>query len=78
MTATDGNEDGDADEDEDDEDELSERDLNTYIRASAAWEVANEALADQQTIPGFGFMSYGIVALGMMNDIMKKARKLYQ
>lgn len=51
-------------------------DLDTYIRASAAWQVANDALTDD--VEAFGPSSFGLIALGIMLQIMKKARKLSQ
>lgn len=71
-----GRDQDDEDEDEDDEDVVSERDLEAYYRASAAWRVANDALADDSD--AFGPSSFGLVALGVMLEIMKKVRRVSQ
>jgi hypothetical protein len=63
----------DDDDDDDDEDMLSEEDLERYIRAAAAWTVAVEALQDE---PRFGPCSFGLIALGEILGIVKKAKQL--
>lgn len=78
MEGTDvvGEQDDEDDNEEEDEDILSDRDLESYRRASAAWQVANDALAEDAE--AFGPSSFGVIALGVMLEIMKKARNLLQ
>lgn len=64
------------DDDEEDEDILSDRDLESYRRAAAAWQAANDAL--EEDAEAFGPSSFGLIALGVMLEIMKKARYLLQ
>ncbi|KIY66410.1 RdRP-domain-containing protein [Cylindrobasidium torrendii FP15055 ss-10] len=65
------------DEDEDDEEALSDRDIATFERAAAAWDVALADVLDddEEGEVSFGSASFGIVALGVMLDIAKKARQ---
>jgi hypothetical protein len=68
-------EDYEDDEDEDEDgDQLSLQDSQTFMRAAAAWQVSVEKLSDEG--PLFGPASFGLIALGLMLDIVKKARKL--
>jgi RNA-dependent RNA polymerase len=66
-------EDDDEDEDED-EDHLSPQDSETFMRAAAAWQISFEKLSEEE--PLLGPASFGLIALGLMLDIVKKARKL--
>lgn len=60
-------------EDEDDDDELRrQRDSRVFARAWAAWNAAEEALNDDPE--AFGPLSFGLVALGVMLEIIKKLR----
>ena len=61
----------DDDDDEDDEDPLSNRDVESFGQAAAAWRVALHDLTDE----AFGAASFGLIALGMMLDVVKKARR---
>lgn len=67
---------GDEDDEDEDEDEdlLSPRDRGTFMRAAAAWQVSADMLNDGGTL--FGFASFGLIALGLMLDIAKKAERL--
>lgn len=67
-------EDWDSDDDEDvDDEEMNRRmKVETFKRAWAAWNIAEETL--YQDPEAFGAMSFGIVALGIMLDIIKKQR----
>jgi hypothetical protein len=67
---------GDDDDDDDDEDVLSPRDINTFLRAAAALRVSSDALEDEGGEMLFGPASFGLVALGSMLEIVKKATKL--
>ncbi|KAF8063609.1 RdRP-domain-containing protein [Lyophyllum atratum] len=68
----------DEDDEDDDEDQLSEGDLESFIRAAAAWQVAVEELEEPREagVATFGATSFGLIALGVMLDVIKKARKL--
>jgi RNA-dependent RNA polymerase len=67
----------DEDEDEDDdEDQLTPRDKETFMRAAAAWKVSTDILDEGQIGAPFGPASFGLIALGLMLDVVKKARKL--
>ena len=59
---------------DEDEDLLSPRDRETFMRAAAAWQVSANALNDGGQ--PFGLASFGLIALGLMLDITKKARHL--
>jgi RNA-dependent RNA polymerase len=74
-------EDDEDDEDEDeDEDQLSPRDRETFMRAAAAWKISAGVLDDSDDgRPGatpFGPASFGLIALGLMLDVAKKAGRL--
>jgi len=66
------------DDEDDDEDQLSDRDIESFIRAAAAWQVAVDELDEPREagVPTFGATSFGLIALGVMLDVIKKARKL--
>ncbi len=64
----------DDDEDEDDDDRLSNRDIEAYVRAGAAWQAADDELAENPQ--AFGASSFGLIALGVMLGIVKKARRI--
>lgn len=52
---------------------LSARDRETFLRAAAAWRVSTDALKDEGGEMLFGPASFGLIALGVMLEIVKKA-----
>lgn len=64
--------------DSDDEDELDDEEMDRRVKAEmlkrawAAWNVAEETLHEDPE--AFGAMSFGIVALGTMLELIKKQR----
>jgi len=64
------------DDDDEDEDLLSPRDRETFMRAAAAWQVSADVLNDDGGATPFGPASFGLIALGLMLDVVKKARRL--
>jgi RNA-dependent RNA polymerase len=61
-------------EDEIDEDELVfEKRAEVFSRAWAAWRVAEDALAEDSF--AFGPQSFGLIALGLLLDVVKDATK---
>ncbi|GLB43035.1 putative rdRP-domain-containing protein [Lyophyllum shimeji] len=62
------------DDDDDDEYRLSNRDIQTFVRSAAAWHVANEQLIEAEEAI-FGAASFGLIALGVMLDVIKKASR---
>ena len=76
---TDNNDDLQTYEDEEgemDEDELvSETRAEVFTRAWAAWKVAEDTLMDDPS--AFGPQSFGLIALGLLLDVIKDARDAY-
>ena len=64
------------DDEDDDEDLLSPRDRETFMRAAAAFQVSADVLNGDRDATHFGPASFGLIALGLMLDIAKKAAKL--
>jgi RNA-dependent RNA polymerase len=55
-----------------DEDELAfEKRAEVFSRAWAAWKVAEDTLADDPFV--FGPQSFGLIALGLLLDVIKDA-----
>ena len=50
------------------------RESEIFTRAWAAWNVAEEALKDDPRI--FGPQSFGLIALGLMLEVVKECRKV--
>lgn len=65
-------EDWDSDDEGDDEEINRRIKVEMFKKAWAAWNIAEETL--DQDPEAFGAMSFGIVALGVMLDIIKKQR----
>jgi RNA-dependent RNA polymerase len=66
------NEGWDSDDDSDDEDSDRQVKVETLKRAWAAWNAAEDTLNDDPE--AFGPLSFGIIALGTILEIIKKLR----
>lgn len=76
VEATEAEQDDEEDEDDEDDDgRLTNRDIESFVRSAAAWTVALEDL-EAKDGPLFGTTSFGLIGLGVMLDVVKKAKKL--
>ena len=66
------NNDEDEEEDIDDDELVVETRAEVFSRAWAAWKVAEGALADDPY--AFGPQSFGLIALGLLLDVIKDAK----